>query len=173
MKRLCVLLVATTGCSALANVEAGYAHAIAKNPEQAAVALNANAGIGSGASDGSGGGAGAMFRVKLGPNVQQVALGPMGYVGSSLGDGSKIAFAAMGGFHLLQLDNVHTTSDGDSFSFAIGSPVAEAFMFIRPAWMSLSIAGEYDLRFSRVPNTGYVSFLIGFGAFAAGSGGIR
>lgn len=173
MKRLALLLFATTGCSALANVEAGYAHAIAKNPEQAAVAVNANLGIGSGASDGSGGGAGAMFRVKLGPNVQQVALGPMGYLGTELGHDSPIAIAALGGIHLLQIDNVHTTTDGDSFSFGMASPVAEVFMFVRPALMSFSVAGEYDLRFSRVPNTGYVSFLIGFGGFAAGSGGLR
>ena len=173
MRRLGVLLLVTSGCSALANVEAGYAHAIAKNPEQAAVAVNANLGIGSGGSDGSGGGLGAMFRVKLGPNVQQVALGPMGYVGTEFSQGSPIAIAAMGGIHLLQIDNVHTTSDGDSFSFGMASPVAEVFMFVRPALMSFSVAGEYDLRFSRTPNTGYVSFLIGFGGFAAGGGGVR
>lgn len=159
------LAAALTGCSALLNVEAGYAHAIAKNPEQAAVAINANAGLGTG-EGGVGGGGGAMLRVKLGPNVQQVAFGPMFYVGSTFND-SPVGVAAMGGFHLLQVDNVHTDATGDNFSFGMASPVAELMMFIRPALMSLSVAGEYDLRFSPVPNTGYVSFLIGFGGFGA------
>ncbi len=173
MKWLSLLLLLTSGCSALVNVEAGYAHAIAKNPEQAAVALNANAGLGAGSSDGSGAGAGAMLRTKFGPNVQQVAIGPMAYAGSSLGPTSKIAFAVLGGFHLFQLENVHTTLEGDTFGFGMFSPVAEALMFIRPATMTLGVAAEYDLRFTSVHNTGYVSFLIGIGGFGAGSGGIR
>lgn len=175
MKRLFLVLFATSGCSLLANVEVGYAYAVAKSPEQAAVALNGNLGFGAGNVGGAGAGAGVMLRTKIGPNVQQVAWGPMAYAGSSLGADSKIAFAAIGGFHLLQFENVHTAIDGDTFGFGMFSPVAEALMFIRPARMSLGVAAEYDVRFTSVHNTGYVSFLIGYGAFGAGGtgGGLR
>jgi hypothetical protein len=169
------LLFLLTGCSALFNIEAGYAHAIAKNPEQATGALNANAGIGTASNDGVGVGGGAMLRAKVGPNVQQFALGPMMYVGSSLAGGREgpVQLAVMGGFHLLQMDNVHTTTTGDNFSFGMLSPVAEVMFFLRPAWMTFSVAGEYDLRFSSIPNTGYLSFLIGVGGFGASGSGLR
>ncbi len=42
-------------------------------------------------------------------------------------------------------------------------PVVKGGIVLRPIWTTLSVAGEYDVRFSSAPNTGYVLFLIGVG----------
>ncbi len=168
-----VLLLALTGCSAFANFEVGYAHAIAKNPEQAAVAINTNVGIGKGISDTAGAGAGPMLRMKFGPNVQQVALGSFAFLGATFGDSSEgpISLVALGGIHLLQVENVRTTEN--NFCFGMGSPVVEMVLAVRPARMTFAVAGEYDVRFNSIPNTGYVSFLVGVGGFVTSRGGMN
>lgn len=160
-----VALPALCGCSSVAAVEGGAAYAIGK-PQQSAFALNAYAGLGD--TDGhAGAGGGPMLRAKVGPHIGQVAFGPffffMGGPPSDVWHGvtPRLFFFSTGGFNAVQFESVE-----GKFAFGAFSPHGQAGVFFhafRDAGFSLSLGGEYDVRFGDVPNTGYGTLLLGFG----------
>ncbi|CAN5141416.1 hypothetical protein BH09MYX1_BH09MYX1_32780 [soil metagenome] len=153
------LAMASSGCSALGGVAAGPAYAIAKE-HQSAGALNAYAGVGLGDEDISLGGGGEL-RVKIGPSIGHFAIGPFAYAFSGGRDSVVTPFLRFG-FNLLQFETVESR-----FAFGMFSPRAEVgviFRIVEELGMSLGIDGEYVLRFTDTPNTGYASFTIGFAA---------
>jgi hypothetical protein len=154
------LSLSGAGCSAMYNLEAGYACGITENPVQSAVAVNANLGGGAG-SDSSVAGAGVMVRTKFGPDLQQAALGSFAYAASRYRHvGTGAVYGALG-LNLLQLENIRLAGENH---FALGSlsPVAQIGLSL-PYWVTLAIAGEYDVRFADVPGAAYVSLLVGIG----------
>jgi hypothetical protein len=156
--------LACSGCSAIFNVDAGYAHAFAQAPERSAATVNARVGLGGGGDHG-GAGVGWSIRTKWSDNVQQVSLAPFLY--GVLGtypeqDAPAIAGFLVGGFDLVTLEAV-----ASQFEASLGSPFIEVGTFIRvkePWSITLAVSFEDDIRFDATPNTGYVSFLLGFGA---------
>lgn len=176
-------LVATfaLGCGGgLTDAQAGYAHAIAKSPEEAAVAVEAQgtlvggpvAGVAGpltllfGGGDTSGFehdahfGLGGVLRGKVGANVKQAALGPSLYFADGGQGGGPISVYALSAYHLVQLEWLGRDA---RFAFGMFSPMLEGGVVLRPIWATLSVTGEYDVRFSAAPNTGYVTFMLGFG----------
>ncbi len=173
--------VASTGCgSGLTTVQAGYAHAIAKSPEEAAVAAEAHATLVQGPVAGIAGpltllfgggdtsgyaheahfGIGGVARGKVGANVRQIAVAPTLYFADGGQRGGPVSFYALSSYHLAQLEWLGHDS---RFAFGMFSPILEGGIVVHPIWMTVSVAGEYDIRFSAAPNTGYVSFMLGFG----------
>lgn len=156
------------GCSFIGIVEAGPSYAVNK-VHQSTGSLNAYLGVGPG-DDHGGAGGGVELRGKVGPSVGQVALGPMlyGMGGPQMNPGFVAVPFARAGFNLLQFESVE-----GRFAFGMFGPHASAGVFLRvfpEAGLSISIDGEYDVRFTDTPNTGYLSLMIGFG-FLAYSGG--
>lgn len=149
-------------------VEAGPSYAVAK-AHQSTGSLNAYAGVGPG-DDHGGAGGGLELRGKVGPSVGQFGLGPFlyGMGGPSMTPGFVAVPFARAGFNLVQFESVE-----GRFAFGMFGPHASAGVFLRvfpEAGLSISVDGEYDVRFTNTANTGYVSLMIGFG-FLAYSGG--
>jgi hypothetical protein len=163
--------LACSGCSALFSVDAGYAHAFAQAPERSAATVNARIGVGTGGRN-TGLGAGWSIRTKWSDNVQQVSLAPFlyGLVGTSLQSNDVgVGGFLVGGFDIFTIESV-----ASSFEGSIGSPFIEVGTFVRvtePWMITLAVSFEDDIRFDATPNTGYVSFLLGFGAVSYTSSG--
>jgi hypothetical protein len=158
--------LACSGCSALFNVDAGYAHAFAQAPERSAATVNARIGIGSGGDNGGVGG-GWSIRTKWSDNVQQFSLAPFLY--ALLGTETSADKPAFGGYLVGGFDIFTIESVAKSLEASIGSPFIEIGTFVRvtqPWTITLGVSFEDDIRFDSTPNTGYVSFLLGFGAVA-------
>lgn len=156
------------GCSLIGIVEAGPSLAVGK-PHQSTGSLNGYLGVGPG-DDHGGAGGGVEIRGKVGPSVGQVALGPFvyGMGGPQMGQGFVAVPFARAGFNLVQFESVE-----GNFAFGMLGPHASVGVFLRvfpEAGISFSVDGEYDVRFTDTPNTGYLSLMIGFG-FLAYSGG--
>lgn len=172
---------ASLGCaSGLTTAQAGYAHAIAKSPEEAALAVEAHGTLVQGPIAGVAGpftllfgrgdtsgfdadghfGLGGVARGKVGANVKQLALGPTLYLADGGQRGGPVSFYALSTYHLLQLEWLGHDS---RFAFGMFSPMVESGIVIHPIWTTVSVSGEYDIRFSSAPNTGYVTFMLGFG----------
>ena len=173
MRRLAFSLLALgafvlSGCSAMGIVEAGASYAVGK-PHQSTGSLNGYFGVGPG-DDHGGAGGGVEVRGKVGPSVGQIAIGPMlyGMGGPQMTPGFVAVPFARAGFNLLQFESVE-----GNFAFGMFSPHASAGVFLRvfpEAGLSISFDGEYDVRFTSTPNTGYLSLMIGFGAMAYSGG---
>jgi hypothetical protein len=168
---LCALLaLCEARCSLFLTADAGYAHAFAQAPERSAAPVNAQIGIGAGGDHGGAGG-GWAIRTKLSDNVQQFSLAPFLYAvaGAKSVDGTPpIAGFLLAGFDLFTVESIANQGAG-----SIGSPFAELGAFVRvhdKFGITAAVAVEDDIRFSDIPNTGYVSFLIGFGIVAYGNG---
>jgi hypothetical protein len=142
--------------------EAGYAHAFAQAPERSAAVLDGYAGIGL-AEDHWGMGVGGTLRIKASDAIAQFSIAPFFYViaGQALaGPGPRAAFFALSGVDLLTVESV--ANEG---SVSIGSPFVEAGLFVRlfGDWgLAPAVSFEDDIRFNDIPNTGYVSFVLGF-----------
>jgi hypothetical protein len=161
--------LSTTGCSALFNVDAGYAHAFAQAPERSAATVNARVGIGGGGNHGGIGG-GWSIRTKWSDNVQQFSLAPFLYAVLGTDTSADVAGGGylIGGFDIFTIESV-----AKSVEASIGSPFIEVGTFIRvtePWMITLGVSFEDDIRFDATPNTGYVSFLLGFGAIGYENG---
>ncbi len=147
------------------NVDAGYAHAFAQAPERSAATVNAKIGLGTG-NDNGGFGFGCAVRTKWSDNVQQFSFAPLMY--GVLGSDSKhedipdVAAFIVGGFDLFTIEGV-----AKQFEASLGSPFIEigGFFHVYDIWgITAAVSFEDDLRFDATPNTGYVSFLLGWGA---------
>lgn len=166
---LCLALVplAASGCSALLAQEAGASYAVGK-AGQSAFAGATYAGIGDGDANGGFGGAGEL-RVKVGPEMGQVAFGPSFYVLRGPDEQYPAAmFVARGGFNLVQFESVE-----GRFGFGMLSPHLAAGVSLRlhdTVRLFLMPEAEYDVRFTGQSGTGYVSLMIGIGTASYGSG---
>jgi len=150
------------------NVDTGYSHAFAQAPERSAAPFNAYFGAGGG-SDSGAVGTGLSVRTKWSDNVQQFAIAPFLYaaLGAEQHDGTPPwAFFLVGGFDVVTAEVVAARN-----AVSIGSPFVElgAFFKVYRMWgITTGISFEDDIRFSDIPNTGYVSFLLGFGTVSYG-----
>lgn len=153
---LVVLASLLGGCASFSSMEAGASYAIAK-PHQSAAALNLAYGAGLG-DETAGVGAGGELRTKLGPNMGRIAIGPLLY-GYGAPEASVVAPYVRLGFDLLQFESVE-----GAFAFGMFSPHAQAgvlFRVARRVGLSVGIDGEYVVRFTDTPNTGYASLMLG------------
>jgi hypothetical protein len=159
------LALGSTGCSALAGLEAGPTYALAKAPESAA-AINGYVGLGLGDASFALG-AGSELRGKIGPKMGQVALGPMAY---GLFGGSVVLGYVRAGFDLVSFESVY-----ERFAFGMFSPrlgLGTIFRFGRgeeTLGISVMLEGEYVVRFTETPNTGYAALMIGLVGVKASS----
>jgi len=143
--------------------DAGYAHAFAQAPERSAATINAYIGGGKGGHDG-GVGVGAALRGKISDAVGQFSGAPFvyGVVGPRGDIFTPWALYALGGVDLFTVETV-----GGEGSGSIGSPFVEVGGYVRvagPIGITAGVSFEDDIRFNDIPNTGYVSFLLGVGA---------
>jgi hypothetical protein len=166
-----VLALACARCSLFLKADAGYAHAFAQAPERSAAAVNAYAGFGAGGDYGGVGG-GWSVRTKWSDNVQQFSLAPFLYAmaGAHEQDGSPpIAAFLLGGVHVLTAEAVAGKGE-----VSLGSPFVElgTFVHVHHTWgLTASVSFEDDIRFDATPNTGYVSFVLGFAVLGYRDGG--
>jgi hypothetical protein len=158
------LALAQSGCVALAKVDAGYAHAFSQAPERSAAAFNAYFGIGVGGDNG-GAGPGVGLRGKASDAVGQFSFTPMifGVVGPRYAKGAPpYAFYGLGGASLLTIESV-----AGKGSVSLGSPFVEGGVFVHvyDIWgITLGVNLEEDVRFNELPNTSYVSLVLGLGS---------
>ena len=156
----CALALSQAGCSLIYLADAGYAHAFAQAPERSAATINAYVGGGTGGHNG-GAGVGATLRGKISDAVGQFSGAPFvyGIVGPSGDVFPPWALYALGGVDLFTVETV-----GGKGSASIGSPFVEVGGYVRvagPIGITAGVSFEDDIRFNDVPNTGYVSFLLG------------
>ena len=158
---LALLALATSGCSAMVAQEAGASYAVGKS-EQSTVSGATYAGLGS--ADAHGGtGVGGELRLKGGPNLGQVAFGPMFYQLAGPDEDAPVAmFVARAGFNLVQFEHVE-----GHFGFGMFSPHLSLGVSLRltnSLRLFIMPEAEYDVRFTGQSNTGFVSLMIGIGA---------
>lgn len=167
MERLALALLAlmASGCSALLAQEAGGSYAVGKS-EQSTVSGATYLGLGTVGSNG-GTGVGGELRLKGGPNLGQVALGPMFFqLAGPEGESPVAMFVARAGFNLVQFESVE-----GHFGFGMFSPHLSAGVSLRLTHalrLFIMPEVEYDVRFTSQQNTGFVSLMIGIGAATYG-----
>jgi len=165
--RLVLFPLAASGCSAILAQEVGGSYAVGKAGQSAVVGAT-YAGLGDGSDTGGVGGA-AELRVKVGPEMGQVALGPSLYVLRGTEDQYPSAMWVLrGGFNLLQFESVE-----GRFGFGMFSPHLATGVSLRlhdSTRLFIMPEAEYDVRFTGQSGTGYVSLMIGIGTASYGSG---
>ena len=156
-----LLPLAAGGCSVVVAQEAGASYAVGKS-EQSTVSGATYAGLGTSSPHG-GLGAGPELRIKVGPNLGQVALGPMFFQLAGPDEEHPFAmFVGRAGFNLLQFEQVE-----GRFGFGMFSPHLSLGVSLRltnSLRLFIMPEAEYDVRFTGQSNTGFVSLMIGIGA---------
>ncbi|CAN5563497.1 hypothetical protein BH09MYX1_BH09MYX1_34240 [soil metagenome] len=155
------------GCVGITAAEAGPAVA-SQNARQSAVAVDTYYGLGTPFGESGGGiGVGPELRGKVGPNLGQAALGFFAFAmgGAPVGPGLGFVPFARAGLSMLQYESIEgVSSTGFGGVYTSGGVLLP---FFAEHGLTLTLNAEYDIRRGNVPDTGFFSLLVGWGAFLA------